>query len=86
MTEREEHESVSSQLDMILQNRERRFLFLTRKDRIDDAIAVADEFFEWLSPEHEDDPDLIHYFRLDELHEIYEQKIKENQKRGRRHR
>lgn len=86
MTEQQEHESVSRQLDMILQNREKRFMFLTRKDRIDDAIAVADEFYEWLAPEHEDDPDLIHYFRLDELNEIYQEKINESKKRGRKHR
>jgi hypothetical protein len=86
MTEQQEHESVSRQLDTILENRERRFMFLTRKDRIDDAIAVADEFFEWFSPEHENDPDLIHYFRLDELHEIYEQKVNESKKRNRKRR
>lgn len=84
MTEQQEYESVSRQVDMILTNRERRFLFLTRKDRIDDAIAVADEFYEWLDPEHEDDDDLIHYFSVDELNELYQQKLQEQKKRGRK--
>ena len=84
MTEQQEYESVSRQVDMILSNRERRFLFLTRKDRIDDAIAVADEFYEWLDPEHENDDDLINYFSIDELNELYQQKIQEQKKRGRK--
>lgn len=84
MTEQQEYEAVSRQVDMILSNRERRFLFLTRKDRIDDAIAVADEFYEWLDPEHKDDEDLIHYFSVDELNELYQQKVQEQKKRGRK--
>ena len=41
-----EQNSVSSQIDTILKNRYRRFRYLMRNDRIDDAMAVADEFFE----------------------------------------
>ena len=76
MTNHEEQEAIrlSKQMVKILQNRERRFLFLTKKERIDDAIAVADEFYEWLAPEHEDDDDLILYFNAEELEDLYHQK------------
>lgn len=76
-----EQESVCGTVEQILTNRERRFLFLTKKDRIDDAIAVADEFYEWFAPEHEDDEDLITYFRLDELQQLLKEKVQERRKR-----
>jgi len=73
-----QEERLSRQMDKILENRERRFMFLTRKDRVDDAIAVADEFYEWLAPEHQDDNDLILYYDAKELETLYYQKKAEN--------
>ena len=65
---------LSRQMDMIMKNRTRRFKFLVRQEQLDDAFAVADEFFEWLSPEHKDDNDLIVYYNADELETLYYQK------------
>ena len=53
---------LSKQMEKIVVNRYSRFMFLTGKDRVDDAIAVATEFYEWFAPEHEDDEDLILYY------------------------
>ncbi|AOV58806.1 hypothetical protein T040910_062 [Synechococcus phage S-CAM3] len=72
--EEQSAEQLSRQADKILQNRERRFMFLTKRDRVDDAIAVADEFYEWLAPEHADDDDLIVYFNAEELENLYYEK------------
>ena len=78
-----EQEIVSEQMDSILQNRERRFMFLIRKERNDDAIAVADEFYEWLAPEHADDDDLILFYNAEELETLYHAKKAENSIRNR---
>ena len=66
-----EQNSVSSQVDTIMKNRYRRFRYLMRNDRIDDAMAIADEFFEWLNPEIELDEDVISYYCSDELEDMY---------------
>lgn len=68
---------LSQQMEKIIDNRYRRFMHLTRKDRVDDAIAIADEFYEWFAPEHEDDEDLILYYDAEELNALYQEKIKE---------
>ena len=57
-----EQNSVSSQVDTILKNRCRRFKYLMRNNRMEDAFAVADEFFEWFNPEIELDEDVIRYY------------------------
>lgn len=67
-------ERLSRQVDTIMENRTRRFKFLIRKERLDDAFAVADEFYEWLHPDHADDDDLIVYFDANELEALYYQK------------
>ena len=41
-----EQNSVSSQIDTILKNRYRRFRYLMRNDRIDDAMAIHKEISE----------------------------------------
>jgi len=66
-----EQTSVSRQFDTIMKNRYRRFKYLMRNDRIDDAMAIADEFYEWLNPEIELDEDVIGYYCDDELQEMY---------------
>ena len=67
-------ERLSRQVDTIMENRTRRFKFLIRKERLDDAFAVADEFYEWLHPDYADDDDLIVYFDANELEALYYQK------------
>ena len=69
-----EQNSVSSQVDTIMKNRYRRFRFLMRNDRIDDAMAIADEIYEWIDPQFDIDEvtqDEIGYFCEDELEEQY---------------
>lgn len=70
-----EQKSVSSQIDTILKNRYRRFRYLQRHDRMDDAIAIADEFLEWLDPEYFDNEDVVSYYCQDELEEEYHSKL-----------
>lgn len=63
----QEQKSVSEQVDSIMANRNRRFKFLMKKGRIDDAIAVGEEFMEWMLLDQEDCNEEILYFRIDDL-------------------
>ena len=65
----QEQESVSSQVDVIMKNRERRFKFLMNKDRTLGAIAVGEEFMEWMMIDQEDCTEEILYFRIEDLQE-----------------
>ena len=67
-------EQLSRQMDTIMENRLRRFKFLIRKDRMEDAFAIADEFYEWMHPDHADDDDLIVYYNDEELEALYYKK------------
>ena len=67
-------ERLSRQVDTIMENRTRRFKFLIRKERLDDAFAVADEFYEWFHPDFADNDDLILYYDSEELEALYYQK------------
>lgn len=60
-----------AQVDKTIKNRERRFKHLMSKDRVQDAIAVAEEFVEWIDPDNVDD---IFYINTDELEEMYMEK------------
>lgn len=71
-----DQELISRRFDIIMENRTRRFKFLIRKDRLDDAFALADEFYEWLHPDHQDDDDLIVFYNAKELEDLYIQKVK----------
>jgi hypothetical protein len=71
-----DQELISRRFDIIMENRTRRFKFLIRKDRLDDAFALADEFYEWLHPDHKDDDDLIVFYNEKELEDLYIQKVK----------
>ena len=44
-------ELISSRRDDIYEWATSRFKQLMAEDRLDDALALADEFFEWLDPE-----------------------------------
>jgi len=67
-------ERLSRQMDTIMENRLRRFKFLIRKDRMEDAFSLADEFYEWMHPDHADDDDLIVYYNEEELEALYYKK------------
>ena len=56
-----------------MKNRLRRFKFLLKKDRMEDAMAVADEFYEWMMLGEQDDSEEIDYFNEYELRLKYEQ-------------
>jgi hypothetical protein len=60
-----------TQVDKTIKNRERRFKHLMNKDRALDAIAVAEEFLEWIDPNNVDD---IFYVNMEELEELYMEK------------
>lgn len=60
-----------TQVDKTIKNRERRFKHLMNKDRAQDAIAVAEEFLEWIDPNNVDD---IFYVNMEELEELYMEK------------
>ena len=65
-------ERLSRQVDTIMENRTRRFKFLIRKERLEDAMAIADEFYEWMFLQERDDNEEINYFREDELQQYLE--------------
>lgn len=60
-----------TQVDKTIKNRERRFKFLLNKERVQDAIAVAEEFVEWIDPDNVDD---VFYIDINELEEMYAEK------------
>jgi hypothetical protein len=60
-----------TQVDKTLKNRERRFKFLMSKERSEDAIAVAEEFVEWIDPDNVED---IFYVDMNEMEELYAEK------------
>ena len=78
-------QKLNDQIESILSNRQRRFAFLMRKDRMEDAIALGDEFYEWFDPNKETH---IEYFDEEELVDIYQelmdQRLKKRKKRGRK--
>jgi hypothetical protein len=41
---------------------------------MEDAFSIADEFYEWMHPDHQDDDDLIVYYNEEELEALYYQK------------
>ena len=68
----QEQQSVSYQVDTILANRHRRFKWLMKKGRTEDAIAVGGEFMEWMTLDQEDCDEEILYYKEGELEESME--------------
>jgi hypothetical protein len=64
-----EYESVSEQSDQILLYMQDRFQELMSENRMDDAIAVGDEYIEWIG-QYPDEVFL--YFNENELKQDYE--------------
>jgi hypothetical protein len=59
-----EYESVSIQSDKILLHMQDRFQELMEQDRPEDAIAIGDEFFEWI---RQDPDEVFLYYNEHEL-------------------
>jgi hypothetical protein len=59
-----EYESVSEQVETIMKNRFRRFKYLMSKERVEDAVAIGEEFTEWMM---DLDGEEILYYREDQL-------------------
>jgi len=67
-----EVQRLSAQRDEIYDWACDRFQQLIAEERNDDALAFADEFFEWLDPEQADE-EPISYYDERELEQLYEQ-------------
>ena len=65
--EQQEQQSVSDQSDSILSYMQDRFQTLLQDDRMEDAIAIGDEFFEWIRC---DDDEVYLYYNEYELKEL----------------
>ena len=71
MTEEEkEYACVSKQSDEIVLYMQNRFQHLLEKNQMNDAIAVGDEYFEWI---RQDPDEVFLYYNERELQEQYEQ-------------
>jgi hypothetical protein len=60
-----------TQVEKTIKSRERRFKHLMSKNKCADAIAVAEEFFEWIDPENVDD---VFYIDMNDLEALYHEK------------
>jgi hypothetical protein len=69
--EEKEYESVSKQSDEILLYMQDRFQHLMEENQVDNAIAIGDEFVEWIG-QYPDEVFL--YFNEKELKQEYESK------------
>lgn len=63
-------ERLSYQRDLVYDYCCDRFKELMAEDRHEDALAIADEFFEWLDPDQLEDEETM-YFNEDELLNLY---------------
>jgi len=62
---------ISQQRDDVCEWIVDRFRLLIQEDRVDDALAFADEWFEWMDPENYINEQTLFYAE-DELQELYE--------------
>ncbi len=65
--EQKEQESISIQSDNILQYMQDRFQHLMQQDKMDDAIAIGEEYIEWMKG---DDDEIFLYYNEYELKEL----------------
>lgn len=63
---------LSAQRDDIYEYMCDRFKQLITEDRHEDALAIADEYFEWLDPDQMDDEQTV-YVNYDEIRVVYQQ-------------
>jgi len=62
---------ISQQRDDVCEWIIDRFRLLIQEERVDDALAFADEWLEWMDPENYIDEETLFYAE-DELQELYE--------------
>jgi len=62
---------ISQQRDDVCEWIVDRFRLLIQEERVDDALAFADEWFEWMDPENYINEETLFYAE-DELQELYE--------------
>ena len=67
-------ERLSAQRDDIYESVVDRFRVLIAEDRHDDAIALADEFYEWMDPNQLEE-EQTHYYNEEELEQVYEERF-----------
>ena len=63
-----EYECVSEQSDQIVLYMQDRFQYLMEQDRMEDAIALGDEFFEWI---RQDPDEVFLYYNERELQQQF---------------
>ena len=63
-------ERISAQRDSIYEGVVNQFCTLMANERIDDALALADEFFEWMDPRTYIN-ESTHFYLEDDLREVY---------------
>ena len=68
---------LSYQRDLIYDYCTDRFKELMQHDDIDSALALADEFFEWLDPGQLEDEETL-YYNEEELQQLYIQRVSDN--------
>ena len=68
-------ERLSAQRDDIYDYVVDRFRVHMNNDDIDSAMALADEFYEWMDPNQLEN-EQTHYYNEEELEEIYETRFK----------
>ena len=66
-------ERISSQRDDIYDGVVEQFRALMAQDNIDGALALADEFFEWMDPEQLESEATV-FFNADELKELFRER------------
>ena len=63
-------ERLSYQRDLVYDYCCERFKELMAEERHEDALAIADEFFEWLDPDQMEEEETM-YFNEEELQALY---------------
>ena len=72
-SDQETSERISAQRDDIYDGVVDQFRDLMAQDNIDGALALADEFFEWMDPEQLESEATV-FFNADELQELYRER------------
>ena len=65
-------ERISAQRDDIYEGVVAQFRVLMAKDMIDEALALADEFYEWMDPEQLEDEPTVFYNEHELQERFYE--------------
>ena len=71
-SDQETSERISAQRDDIYEGVVAQFRVLMAKDMIDEALALADEFFEWMDPEQLENEPTVFYNEHELQERFYE--------------